>query len=137
MADAGLDSLRHLPELQTWRLSTRSHWTRDGSALAIFQSTDYESSPTGQGFAVWLVPRTVVEVVFHRALSENQFLIPGYVTTAATVAGWELPRPGTPAVLDEKWLLGGAHQASETMWTCPVPKRGEWMTQTPWFDVWD
>ena len=121
MADAGLDSLRHLPDLQPWRLSSWSHWTRDGSALAIFQPAAYEGSPAVPGYAVWLVPRAVVEAVFHRAVSENQFLIPSYVTTAVTAAGWELPRSGKPAVLDEKWLLGGADQASGNYLDLPRP----------------
>jgi len=123
LADACLDSLCHLPDLQPWRLSSWSNWTQDGSVLAIFQPTAYEASSAGHGYAVWLVPRTVVEAVFHRALSENQFLIPNYITTAVTVAGSELPSLGTQAVLDEKSLLAGADQAPGNL---DLPRPAAW-----------
>lgn len=92
-ASAWVDSLRQLPELRRWKKPGWSHWTIDGSALAVFQPTTYVNpgsdfegiSLAGSGYRVWFVPDEVVERIFARALAENNFLIPNYAFVAVTV----------------------------------------------------
>ena len=117
-ADECLASLRHLPELQPWNPLWWSHWTQDGSALAIFQATTFVNagedfagvSLSGRGYEVRLMPRVVAEAIFQRALTENQFLVPAYAAVAMAVEGVRLPCREAAAAADEKALLGGVQQ---------------------------
>jgi signal transduction histidine kinase len=112
-----LDALRRLPDLRPWKKLWWSHWTKDGSALAIFQPMTFVNpgndsegvSLSGQGYEVWFVPSDVAVVIFIRAAAENKFLVPAYAATQITIEGVRLP-PDKPAVVDEKLLLGEAEQ---------------------------
>jgi signal transduction histidine kinase len=111
-------SLRQLPDLRPWEKLWWSHWTQDGTALAIFQPTTYVNpgndsegvSLSGQGYEIWFAPRAVVQAIFDRALKENSFLIPSYATTRIAVENMRLPRPDQVSGTDEKSLLGEAQQ---------------------------
>ena len=111
-----LSALRRLPDLNPWKKLWWSHWTDDGSALAIFQPTtyvnpgnDYEGvSLSGQGYDVSLVPEEVVNVIFVRAAEENHYLIPPYAATQITIEGVRLPPLEPVPSLDENFLLGTA-----------------------------
>jgi signal transduction histidine kinase len=116
-ADEYLDSLRQLPDLQPWKKLWWSHWTRDGSALAIFQPMTYVNpgndsegmSLGGHGYEVFLAPRVVVATIFNRALEENKFLVPAYATPDVTVEGVRVHSSAVPAVFGGP-LLGDVEQ---------------------------
>ena len=111
-------SLRLLPDLQPWKKSWWSHWTEDGSALAIFQPMTFVrpekdadgTALSGQGYEVSFLPRPVVAAIFKRALSENRFLVPSFAATAITVEDLHLSGPNEIATVDAGRLLGSAEQ---------------------------
>ena len=117
-----LAGLRQLPDLRPWKTLYWSHWTRDGSALAIFQPATYENpgedyngvSLAGHAYDVWLVPRTVIMAIFDRALRDNQFFVPSYAIAEVTAEGVRLHSPNKVADKEAQPLLGEAEaQAGE------------------------
>lgn len=117
-ADEYLASLRSLPDLKPWKKLWWSHWSSDGSVLAVFQPKTFVTpendsdgnSLSGQGYQVWLAPRVVVQAIFNRALTENQFLVPPYAATQIAIEGVLVPQRGqVPAALETS-LLGEADQ---------------------------
>jgi signal transduction histidine kinase len=113
-----LGSLRRLPDLQPWEKLFWSHWTEDGSVLAFFQAATYLNpgndsegvSLAGRGYEVWLVPRAVVEMIFDRALAEDQSFVPPYATPEVTVEGVRLHPAHETAAVDEHSVLAGVEQ---------------------------
>jgi signal transduction histidine kinase len=109
-----LAELRQLPDLSPWKKMWWSHWTADGSVLAIFEPTtfdSYQNDPNGRrGYEVNFVPADVVDTIFVRAAEDNRYLIPLYAVTQITIEGLKLP-PLDPALnLDERSLLGTVEQ---------------------------
>ncbi len=107
-----LASLRRLPDLSPWKKSGWSHWTADGSALAIFQPETflaYQGDPNGrQGYEVQFVPADLAAVIFARAAEENRYLIPPYAAMQITIEGKKFPPLKPAPSLDEISLLGSA-----------------------------
>ena len=70
-----LATLRRLPGLSPWKKLWWSHWTADGSALAIFQPMtflDYQGDPKGrQGYEIWFVPEDVAITICSRLVRKN------------------------------------------------------------------
>jgi signal transduction histidine kinase len=117
-ANECLAGLRQLPDLQPWKTQYWSHWTTDGSALAIFQPVTYKNpgddyngvSLAGHGYEVWLVPRAVTTAIFDRALRDNQFFVLPYATTEVMAEGVRLHSPNKVADKEDQPLLGEAEQ---------------------------
>lgn len=113
-----LAGLRQLPDLQPWKTLWWSHWTADGSALAIFQpgtyvnpGDDYEGvSLAGHGYEVWLVPRAVLTAIFEHAFRENQYFLPPYATAEVLVEGLRVHSPDAGTGNAARVLLGDAEQ---------------------------
>ncbi|HSY18213.1 MAG TPA: ATP-binding protein [Candidatus Acidoferrales bacterium] len=110
------DSLRQLPDLRPWKKLWWSHWAKGDEMLAIFQPMTYlngqDDSNSGQGYEVFLVPRTVVAAIFNRALLENKFLIPEYASPTLKVEGVPLPALQAIPVLGTKDVLGEAGETA-------------------------
>ena len=106
--------LRSLPDLQPWKKMWWSHWTADGSLLAIFQPAtfdSYQNDPNGRrGYEVNFVPADVVDTIFGRAAEDNRYLIPPYAATQITIEGLKLPPLDPAPNLDERSLLGTVEQ---------------------------
>ena len=118
-----LESLRHRPDLQPWKSLWWSHWTDDGTQLAIFHPVtldayrnSIEQSFTGPGYYVILVPHAVVDALFQRALAAQAFLIPAYATPALTVEGAVISRPPPAVATNTTALLGSTEQAAGNMY---------------------
>ncbi len=113
-----LHSLRQLSDLQPWKKLWWSHWTPDGSALAIFQPTRYVNpgndgegvSLSGEGYNVSLVPEDVLVTCFIRAAEENKSLIPPYASAQITIEGVRMSPLGPGPRSEEKMLLGKVEQ---------------------------
>ncbi|MDR3378341.1 MAG: HAMP domain-containing sensor histidine kinase, partial [Verrucomicrobiae bacterium] len=116
-----LGPLRTLPDLRPWKKLWWSHWTQDGSALALFRPATYghadgaEASgpPAEPGYDVWLVPRPVITAIFNRAMAENQSFIPPYAAADLTVETARLYATPNAATGTGQWpLLAGVEQTA-------------------------
>lgn len=124
-----LVSVRQLPDLQPRKKLSWSHWTSDGSALAIFQpmsyvnpGDDYEGvSLAGRGYEVWFVPREAVAAIFERAFTENQSLVPSYAAAEIAVEGqrlhpdWEIARDAGQSLLGDVEEKAGSYFAQDAI----------------------
>jgi signal transduction histidine kinase len=120
---AELESARHWPDLSPWKSLWWSHWTDDGTSLAIFQPMTFVNSGrdaegrslSGRGYEVLLVPRAVVALIFERALAENKFFVPAYARAVLTVEGQPLFPSDQPVNGNGTRLLGRAAQKAGTV----------------------
>jgi len=108
IARQGLLPFRQHPELLSANLWTR---TPAGEALAVRYDTTISGVGADQhGTGIYFVPLPVMEAIFARALADNQFLAPDYITPAISVEGEQLALPGFVRPADEKSRLAGATQ---------------------------
>jgi len=96
---------RHHPELLSANL-----WTVASTGEALAVRYDTARGPDGQTTGIWFVPRPVVEAIFARALAENRFLVPDFVTPVISVEGEQLAVPGLNGPPEEKSRLAGVTQ---------------------------
>jgi signal transduction histidine kinase len=118
---AWLEPLRHLPGLTNgWNPPAYwANWTSNstGSALAFFNPTTSVNGkdservrPGGRGYEVWLVPGSVIESIFAKALAENKFFIPEYVQPGLTIEGEPMLWPAVEKTSPEPLLLANVAQ---------------------------
>ena len=108
IARQGLLPFRQHPELLSANL-----WTRPPAweALAVRYDTTISGIGADQhGTGIYFVPLPVVEAIFARALADNQFLVPDYITPAISVEGEQLALPGFVLPSDEKLRLADVSQ---------------------------
>jgi signal transduction histidine kinase len=114
-----LDSIareRLLPFRRHPELLASNLWTGSSAGEALARRTDSTNSGIGPDFHVtdiWFVPLPVMEAIFARALAENKFLLPEYVTPAISVEGKQLALPGFVGPSGENLRLGEAAQKCE------------------------
>jgi len=116
-----MESLLRAPDLKggkQWATNWVAHWTSgaSGEALAVcqpmtFQSADADANGvplSGKGYAIWFVPRPVVEAIVQHVLAKNSFLVPNFSKATLTVEGRAMtPFSGRDAKSDME-LLGTA-----------------------------
>jgi len=113
-----LEPLCKLPEFRSG--SRNSYWARwsqtpSDRALAFFEPCLYGNSKDRtpldeQGWIISFVQGQVIEAIFARALSENQFLVPDYAEAAISVENEPLSIRGGNSQPEEKSPLAMATQ---------------------------
>jgi len=99
------------PELLSTNLWTRSS---AGDALAVrYDTTMSGVGPEQHATCLWFAPLPVVQTIFARALADNKFLVPDYVTPAISVEGKSLTLSDFARPNDEKLRLAGVAQNCE------------------------
>ncbi len=99
------------PELLSTNLWTSSS---AGEALAVRYDTTLSGiGPDQHATCIWFAPLPVVKAIFDRALAENKFLVPEYVTPVISVEGEPLPLSDFVRPTDEKLRLAGVTRNCE------------------------
>ena len=91
-------------------------WTSSsaGEALAVRYDTTLSGiGPDQHATCIWFAPLPVVKAIFDRALAENKFLVPEYVTPVISVEGEPLPLSDFVRPTDEKLRLAGVTRNCE------------------------
>ena len=99
-------AFRHHPELLSSNLWVKAP---EGDAVAIPSKGTWTSNGVPfPGAGIWFVPLPVVEAIFVRAMADNRFLVPDYVTPVISVEGKPLSISGLDQAFDEKSRLASA-----------------------------
>ena len=108
IARARLLPFRLHPEFLSTNLWTRSS---AGEALAVRYDTVMSGvGPDYHATVIWFAPLPVVKAIFAKALAENKFLVPDYITPVISVEGEPLPLSDFVRPNDGKMRLAGVTQ---------------------------